>query len=383
MDSSDSDTDPSEDMDRALLNDAILQALVQMHQTDSRKRKRNADVPISNLLLSAPPCYPHDLTSLITLAQQCSTNQMFRDCQHLGALTPLLLELQQLVGLSEIKQSIAELVLLRLQKGQVPLPILGHICIVGAPGTGKTTVVNLLAKLLAKLDGSNGQVVPFRPETAIAGFLGQTAPKTAALITSAFGGVLLIDEVTSLTAGRTATSGDSFSKAAIDVLNRMLTEDGSKFTCIVAGYETEIERDFFSVNPGLRRRFTACWKIPGYTPLEMLEVTRRLLATKQMRVSPDCVLDTRFFLERLANTDKPVLVQGKVSSGSLFGDNVGSVEVFVDCLIRSHATRVFGQLEKGLLLPLDVEHGFSAFRTLRNTNVFQAVSERPNTSLYN
>ena len=182
-----------------------------------------------------------------------------------------------------------------------------------------------------------------------------------ALIKSAFGGVLLVDEVTSLSDGRSASSGDAFSKMAIDILNRMLTEDGHRFICIVAGYADEIDRDFYSMNQGLRRRFTTTWSIDGYTASEMLEMTLRLFVAKGM-VLETCVLTANMFVERLKHSDVPVMIDGYVSKGALFSENAGSVELFVDNVLRCHASRVFGETVKNIIIQADIDTGLMRMR---------------------
>jgi SpoVK/Ycf46/Vps4 family AAA+-type ATPase len=354
---SEDDTDHSSESEEmeAMLDRAIVQAVLSVQRT---KRKRVTPVP--NTLLPPPPLHPVNLSDLIQLAFMCQT-AVYRDCQQLGSIYEPLVELQGMVGAESLKQSIVDLLLQRLQHGLV-MPSLGHICITGAPGTGKTTVAGILAKLLSKLQNTEGHVVHFRPETAIAPFLGQTAPKVTKLIESAFGGVLLIDEVTSLADGRTATSSDSFSKTAIDILNRMLSEHGEKFTCIVAGYKDEIHRDFFSVNPGLQRRFTSHWHMDGYSPEEMCTMAKNLFIKKQCVLTDS--LPLALFTERAPHSTKPPLLDGKVSSGSLFQHNAASIETFVDCVIRAHAKRVFGALEKNRISHQDVLDGTEALRVL-------------------
>jgi SpoVK/Ycf46/Vps4 family AAA+-type ATPase len=361
-DDGDSDTDDMKNTTE-LLDAAILAAIMCCSNKSVRKRRRVDDPP--NIMLPPPPLRPTSLCELIELAKQ-STTIVYRDCQMLGPLLPHLEELNALIGLDTIKQSIAEMVIRRLQKNSVVVPTLGHICITGGPGTGKTTIANLLAKLLASMgDCDTGQVVHFRPETAVGQFVGQTAPKVTALIKSAFGGVLLIDEVTSLSDGRSSSSGDSFSKTAIDILNRMLTEDGQKFICIVAGYADEIDRDFFSVNQGLHRRFTTTWSIDGYTPEEMCAMTYKMIATKCMTLESQCLIVPKMFIERLKNSEKPVLVNGYVSKGSLFSENAGSVDLLLDNILRCHATRVFGDVVKNILIQADVDNGLKLMRATR------------------
>jgi len=209
--------------------------------------------------------------------------EAFQDSAKLPALIPHLQELQAMVGLRKIKQQVLDLVLHRVQTG-LPKAYLGHVIIHGGPGVGKTTFANILAKVLHALgDLKKSKVVHASAQNMIAEYLGQTTNKTKNLIESAFGGVLLLDEASSLSDGRSNGSGDSFSKSAIDTLNRMLTEHESKFVCIIAGYKDEIKRDFMDVNPGLARRFTSVFEMEPYRPAELQQIAERRLLEKGFR----------------------------------------------------------------------------------------------------
>jgi hypothetical protein len=246
-----------------------------------------------------PPRIPTTFSELVQLCREAKAQmaelkrpadddhavvrEPFRDGYRLPSLLPHLLELQNMVGLQKIKQQLVDLIVHRVQEG-LPKTYLGHVVIHGGPGVGKTTFANILAKILHALgDLKNSKVVHASAQNMIADFLGQTSGKTAALIKSAFGGVLLLDEASSLSDGRSSGNGDSFSKSAIDTLNRMLTEHGDKFVCVIAGYKDEIKRDLMDVNPGLARRFTTVFAMDKYTPAEMKEIAERRLDAKGFR----------------------------------------------------------------------------------------------------
>jgi SpoVK/Ycf46/Vps4 family AAA+-type ATPase len=307
-----------------------------------RKRRRCS---IPNSVLSAPPFTPNNLDDLVKLARLCRT-RLFRDCQLLANILKPLEQLQSLIGLKSIKDRITSMVILRLQKKTLPLPRLGHIVITGAPGTGKTTLVNILARILCGIgDLKSELVVSATKENLIAGYLGQTASKTADLVRSAFGGVLLIDEVTSLSDGRSSGSGDSFSKSCIDTLNRMLTEHSDKLLCIIAGYATEIERDFFGVNPGLRRRFGTFFNIDGYSNAELAEMATSKLDDSKLKLGEDVEFKADMFSDK-----------------KLFKDHGGSVETFISKIIVAHGRRVFGHLEKNVMSMEDLQTGIELMK---------------------
>ena len=287
----------------------------------------------------SPSSVPTTIAELLALARQST---QFADCELLPVIEPALRQLEQLVGLKDIKRQICELVVMRLQQRSLAgsLPALGHIVVFGPPGSGKTTLAGILARLLAGLGClSSGHVVEATASSLIAGFVGQTAPKTEAVVRSAFGGVLLIDEASSLVDGRS----DSFAKNALDTLNRMLTEYGSYFVCILAGYEADIQRDVFSVNPGLRRRFGTVFKIPPYTQDEMLAMLHRKLLQRQLFWAKDVRLQSSL-------------------SGASFEYQAGDVETLVDKIVVQHALAVFGQAEKRFVSQAELERGLQVFR---------------------
>jgi len=276
----------------------------------------------------------------------------FRDCHSLHLLHDPLIELQKLVGLAKLKTKIFQLLFQRLQKSELTLPCFGHVLLYGPPGIGKTTLLSILAKIFAALgDIDSSKVVHGTASSLIAGFLGQTAPKTEEVIKSAFGGVLVIDEASSLSDGRSASSGDSFSKSCLDTLNRHLTENGHRFICVLAGYKAEIQQHILNVNPGLARRFVHVFEIEKYSSAELNQMALDKLQSRHLTLAPGVhfpnFLPTHF---------------------PHFG---GDIVVLVDKVVDAHARAVFGKLEKKLVNQLAIDQGFATFlvdSAARNNN---------------
>ena len=308
------------------------------NKTQSKKRKRRVKI-----IDSPPPIQPTTLPSLIELCKLCE-HSVYRDCSILYDLLPPLVELNQLIGLDDLKQSIVDFVLLHVQKKEIAIPSMRHLIIAGPPGCGKTTVATIIGKILSVVDGSQTPKIVYGTQSnMIGGFLGQTAPKTEAVIRSAFGGVLIIDEASSLADGRSDQNSDSFSKSCIDTLNRMLSEHGDKFICILAGYKKEIFRDILSINPGMERRFSTCFEIGAYSTTQVKEIIMKTMNTRNVHLDTDVTIPTSWIHD----------------NKSKMKNTGGDCNILVDYIITSHARRMFGHVGKNTITQEDVDEGLS------------------------
>lgn len=188
----------------------------------------------------------------------------------LHTIKPHLIELQQLIGIQNLKDTIVDQIIYFIQDLHLISPTNSdymHTVIYGPPGTGKTEVAKIMGRIFSNLGMlTNKTFKKVTRDDLIAGFLGQTAIKTKQLIKECIGGVLFIDEAYAL---GNKENGDSFSKESIDILCEALSDHKKDLMCIIAGYEKELHDCFFSYNQGLESRFTWKFKINEYTGREL------------------------------------------------------------------------------------------------------------------
>ncbi len=222
-------------------------------------------------------------------------------------LKEALAELNNLVGMNNIKQEITELVKLVRYYKEIGKDVLNkfvlHTVFVGNPGTGKTTVARIMARIFRSLGIlEKGHLVEVDREGLIAGYVGQTATKTAQKIEEAMGGVLFIDEAYSLTEGK--GSQYDFGAEAISTLLKRMEDNREDFVVIVAGY-TDPMAEFLKSNPGLKSRFDRTLTFGDYNTDELMSIALSILETENLKPDEGAKDHLKKYLEFLyQNRDK-------------------------------------------------------------------------------
>jgi len=139
---------------------------------------------------------------------------------------------------------------------------------------------------------SKGQLVEVDRSGLVAGYVGQTAAKTAKVIESALGGVLFIDEAYSLN----SKSDNDFGSEAIDTLLKSMEDHRDDLVVIVAGYDGLMD-DFIHSNPGLESRFNRYMHFDDYSVDEMLQILDMQLRKGQYTLEIDARVAAREYIE--------------------------------------------------------------------------------------
>ena len=188
----------------------------------------------------------------------------------------LMAQLEELVGLEDVKKDIKNLVnLMKVRKlreaNDLPVPPMSlHMVFMGNPGTGKTTVARIVSGLYAAIGVlEKGQLVEVDRSGLVAGYVGQTALKTQEAIQKALGGVLFIDEAYSLASG----GENDFGREAIETILKAMEDHRKELIVIVAGYTGPMEK-FLSSNPGLESRFNKYFFFPDYNGEQLMAIFR-------------------------------------------------------------------------------------------------------------
>lgn len=256
-------------------------------------------------------------------------------------------ELNELIGLEGVKREVNNLInmvtihKLRKQNGLKTVDMSLHMVFSGNPGTGKTMIARLMARIYKSLGIlSKGHLVEVDRSGLVAGYIGQTATKTSEIIQKALGGVLFIDEAYALTSGK---ADNDFGQEAIDTLLKAMEDYREDLVIIVAGYDGLMD-EFVHSNPGLESRFNRYLHFDDYSIDEMMEILNLQLKKGQYEFNDAAKAAVRDYIVD-ANT-----------SSIAFGNARGVRNIFERLLVaQANRLSADGALTKEALITITEE----------------------------
>jgi stage V sporulation protein K len=242
-------------------------------------------------------------------------------------------ELDKLIGLKSVKEEIRQLTaFLEIQKKRQASdlstpPLSRHMVFTGNPGTGKTTVARLLAKIYKSLEIlKKGHLVEVDRSHLVGQYVGHTEQKTRETALKALDGILFIDEAYSLVSGEK----EDFGKQAIDTLVKLMEDYRDRLIVIVAGYPEEMKL-FLNANPGLPSRFPTYIDFPNYSSEELILIFELICKSHQ------------YVLTKEVKKSLRILFQKELKQNSRGFGNGRYCRNLFERAIRQHALRLTGQ----------------------------------------
>ena len=253
-------------------------------------------------------------------------------------------DLNSLVGLKKVKDMLHELVdLIELKnKAGNDLKISNtnmHMVFLGNPGTGKTTVARIVAQILYNLNYiKQNKLIEVSSKDLVAEYVGQTAPKTMAVIEKAMGGVLFIDEAYSLASGK--GQGNSYNEEAIATLIQAMENSRDNLVVIFAGYTVEMQ-DFLNANSGIVSRIGYTVEFEDYTEDELIQIFKNMVKKAGFEITDEAIQKAKDIIKKYKNTKN-------------FGNARFARSLYEKSVIK-HASNTKGKKRKNILKTITAE----------------------------
>ena len=213
-------------------------------------------------------------------------------------------ELQQLIGLTEIKSIVDNIIAagkIRCMRERMGLNIENssmHMIFTGTPGTAKTTVARLLARILKEEDViKSGKFIECGRQDLVGKYVGWTAKIVEDKFRAASGGILFIDEAYSL-----VDDSNTYGSEAINTITQLMENYRDQVIVIFAGYPDKM-RDFLDQNEGLRSRIAFHLNFPDYSSQELVDILKLMCKKRQYTASDEAFAQCRDFFEQAARVD--------------------------------------------------------------------------------
>jgi stage V sporulation protein K len=247
-----------------------------------------------------------------------------------GPLSDIFKELNQMVGLDNVKELVHEIyALLQVSQFRTDAGLLSnshvyHMIFKGNPGTGKTTVARIMGRMFHAMGVlTKGHFIEVERADLVGEYIGHTALKTRDLMKKAMGGILFIDEAYSLARG----GEKDFGKEAIDCLVKGMEDKKNEFILILAGYSEEMEQ-FLATNPGLPSRFPIQVDFEDYNIDQLIQISELMAKDREY-----------VFLPQAVTKLKQHLTEEKAASWRIFS-NARYVRNLLEKSIRHQAVRL-------------------------------------------